>query len=132
MSRHALGFVLVFIGGGFGSMLRHATNQASAAILGVDFPYGTMFVNIVGSLTMGLIAGWFALHGGGGQMLPLFLTTGILGGFTTFSAFSLDAALLWERGEFGNAAVYVFGSLVTAIVAVFVGLAIMRTLLGQR
>jgi len=132
VSRHALGFFLVFIGGGFGSMLRHASNQASAAILGVDFPYGTMFVNIVGSLAMGLIAGWFALRGGGSQMLPLFLTTGILGGFTTFSAFSLDAALLWERGEIGNAAAYVFSSLVTAIVAVFVGLAIMRTLLGQR
>jgi fluoride exporter len=87
VSRHALGFVLVFIRGGLGSMLRHASNQASAAILGPDFPYGTMFVNIVGSLAIGLIAGWFGRHGGGGQMLPLFLTTGILGGFTTFSAF---------------------------------------------
>jgi CrcB protein len=132
VSRHALGFLLVFIGGGFGSILRHASNQASMAVLGPDFPYGTMFVNIVGSLAMGLIAGWFALHGGGGQMLPLFLTTGILGGFTTFSAFSLDAALLWERGEIGNTAAYVIGSLVTAIVAVFIGLAIMRSILGLR
>lgn len=113
-------------------MLRHALNQASTALLGPDFPYSTIFVNVAGSLAMGLIAGWFALRGGGGQMLPLFLTTGILGGFTTFSAFSLDAALLWERGETGNAAAYVIGSLVPAIVAVFLGLAIMRSLLTVR
>jgi len=87
VSRHAFGFLIVFIGGGFGSILRHALNQASVSILGPDFPYSTMFVNIIGSLAMGLIAGWFALRGSGGQMLPLFLTTGILGGFTTFSAF---------------------------------------------
>ena len=132
MSRHAFGFLIVFIGGGFGSILRHALNQASVSILGPDFPYSTMFVNIVGSLAMGLIAGWFALRGSGGQMLPLFLTTGILGGFTTFSAFSLDAALLWERGETGNAVAYVIGSLVPAIIAVFLGLAIMRSLVGVR
>ena len=132
MSRHAFGFLIVFIGGGFGSILRHALNQASVSILGPDFPYSTMFVNIVGSLAMGLIAGWFALRGSGGQMLPLFLTTGILGGFTTFSAFSPDAALLWERGETGNAVAYVIGSLVPAIIAVFLGLAIMRSLVGVR
>jgi len=132
VSRHAFGFLIVFIGGGFGSILRHALNQASVSILGPDFPYSTMFVNIVGSLAMGLIAGWFALRGSGGQMLPLFLTTGILGGFTTFSAFSLDAALLWERGETGNAVAYVIGSLVPAIIAVFLGLAIMRSLVGVR
>jgi CrcB protein len=128
VSRHAIGFVLVFIGGGLGSMLRHATNQASAALLGPDFPYGTMFVNIAGSLAMGVIAGWFAFHGGGGQMLPLFLTTGMLGGFTTFSAFSLDAALMWERGQAWEAAAYVLGSFVPAILAVFSGLAIMNAL----
>ena len=129
MSRHAFGFLLVFIGGGLGSILRHASNQASAALLGPDFPYGTMFVNIAGSLAMGLIAGWFAFHGRGGQMLPLFLTTGILGGFTTFSAFSLDTALLWERGQVVRAALYVLGSFIPAIIAVFVGLALMRGLL---
>ena len=132
MNRHVFGFLIVFIGGGFGSMLRHALNQASTALLGPDFPYSTMFVNVAGSLAMGLLSGWFALRGGGGQMLPLFLTTGILGGFTTFSAFSLDAALLWERGETGNAVAYVIGSLVPAIVAVFLGLAIMRSLLAVR
>jgi CrcB protein len=129
VSRHALGFLLVFIGGGLGSMLRHVSNQASTAILGSDFPYGTVFVNITGSLVIGMIAGWFAVRGNGGQMLPLFLTTGIVGGFTTFSAFSLDAALLWERGKSISVIVYILASLAPAILAVFAGLAIMRAVL---
>jgi CrcB protein len=128
MGHRAVGFLIIFAGGGIGSMLRHAVNQASAALIGVNFPYGTLFVNTVGSLAMGLIAGWFAFHGRGGQLLPLFLTTGILGGFTTFSAFSLDAALLWERGQMAGAAMYVVGSVGVAIACVFAGLAIMRTL----
>lgn len=128
MGHRALAFLIIFVGGGIGSMLRHSVNQASAALIGVNFPYGTLFVNITGSLAMGLIAGWFAFHGRGGQLLPLFLTTGILGGFTTFSAFSLDAALLWERGQIAGAAMYVVGSVGVAIVCVFAGLAIMRTL----
>jgi len=127
---HRIGFVLVFVGGGLGSILRHAVNQASA-LLGLNFPYGTFFVNILGSLVMGLIAGWFALRGEGGQMMRLFLTTGVLGGFTTFSAFSLDAALLWERGQAGATAFYVLGSVVVAILSVFIGLATMKVLLAK-
>ena len=126
MNRHAFGFLLVFLGGGLGSMLRHATNRASGAFLGPDFPYGTMFVNITGSLAIGFIAGWFALRGQGGQMLPLFLTTGVLGGYTTFSTFSLDMALLWERGNVWAVAIYLLVSVVTSIVAVFAGLALAR------
>lgn len=110
-------------------MLRHGVNQASASLFGVNFPYGTLFVNIVGSLAMGLIAGYFAFRGAGGQMLRLFLTTGILGGFTTFSAFSLDAALLWERGQAATAAFYIAGSVVAGMIGVFAGLALMRTIL---
>jgi CrcB protein len=128
MSRHVLGFVLVFVGGGMGSMLRHATNQAGYALLGPDFPYSTMFINITGSLAIGLIAGCFALRGTGGQMWPLFLTTGILGGFTTFSTFALDTALMWERGQALRAAIYVFGSFIPAIIGVFSGLAVVRGL----
>lgn len=123
-------FLLIFVGGGFGSMLRHAVNQTSATLFGVSFPYGTLFVNIVGSLAMGLIAGWFALRGEGGQLVRLFLTTGVLGGFTTFSAFSLDTAVLWERGHVAGAALYAGGSLAAGIVGVFAGLAIMRTVLA--
>jgi CrcB protein len=129
MGHQLLVFLLVFLGGGLGSMLRHAVNQVSAAAFGVNFPYGTLFVNIIGSLAMGLMAGWFAFRGEGGP-LRLFLTTGIVGGFTTFSAFSLDAALLWERGQTAAAAFYVVGSVVAAIISIFAGLFIMRTALN--
>ena len=127
MGRHALGFLLVFVGGGIGSMFRHASNQAGSALFGPDFPYGTIFVNLIGSLAIGLIAGWFALHGSGGQMLSLFLITGIIGGFTTFSAFTLDTALMWERGQSVRAGLYVLGSTVPGVIAVFFGLAITRS-----
>ena len=131
MTRHqALALLLIFFGGGIGSMLRHAINQTSAVLFGVNFPWGTLFVNIVGSLTMGLLAGWFAFRGEASQFVRLFLATGVLGGFTTFSAFSLDAALLWERGQAAAAGVYVFGSVLLAIIGVFAGIAIMRTLLS--
>src|SRR5262245_18207697 len=103
MGHRNLAFLLIFVGGGLGSMLRHAVNLASAALFGMSFPYGTILVNITGSFAIGVVAGWFALRGHGGQMTSLFLTTGILGGFTTFSAFSLDAALLWERGQAAGA-----------------------------
>ena len=129
MTHYALAFLLVFLGGGLGSILRHTVNQTSAALFGINYPFGTLLVNIVGSLAMGLVAGWFAFRGEGGQFLRLFLATGILGGFTTFSAFSLDAALLWERGEVAAAALYVLGSVAVAIISVFAGIAIIRALL---
>ena len=122
-------FFAIFVGGGLGSMLRHATNVAGTALFGVNFPSGTLAVNIVGSLAMGLLAGWFALRGDGHQ-LRLFLTTGILGGFTTFSAFSLDTALLWERGAHTTAALYAGGSVAAGVLGVFAGLAVMRALLS--
>jgi fluoride exporter len=126
-SHQAFTFLLVFIGGGIGSMLRHAANQVGAFLFGVNLPSGTLFVNIIGSLAMGLIAGWFAFRGQGDQSMRLFLTTGIVGGFTTFSAFSLDTVLLWERGETVTAALYVAVSVAASILGVFVGLGIMRT-----
>ena len=130
VSHRTLAFGLIFIGGGLGSIFRHAVNQASSSIVGISFPYGTMFVNVIGSLAMGLLAGWFAFRGEGGQLLRLFLATGVLGGFTTFSAFSLDAALLWERGQASGAFLYVAGSLAAGIIGVFAGLAIMRNVLS--
>ena len=96
--------------------------------LGTAFPYGTITVNIVGSLVMGLIAGYFAFKSGPSQHWQLFLTTGILGGFTTFSAFSLDVALLYERGAIGMAALYVGASVLVSIAALFAGLTIIRNL----
>ncbi len=131
MSSHrAFAFFLVFVGGGLGAMLRHAINEKSPALVGVNYPWGTMFINIVGSLAMGLVAGWFALRGHGGQLPRLFLATGILGGFTTFSTFSLDASLLLERGDTWTGMAYIVGSVVIGILALFAGLAIMRSLLS--
>jgi fluoride exporter len=127
---HTVAFLLVFLGGGIGSILRHTVNVTTAALFGVNFPWGTLSVNITGSLAMGLLAGWLAFRGEGGQLLRLFLATGILGGFTTFSAFSLDAALLWERGQMGAAVMYATGSVAAAIIGVFAGLTIMRALLA--
>ena len=124
-----MGFLVVFIGGGFGAALRHGVNLASARWLGMGFPYATMIENVSGSLAMGLLAGYFAFRGGPPQHWQLFLTTGILGGYTTFSAFSLDAALLYERGALGMAALYVLGSVVLSIAGLFTGLALARAAL---
>lgn len=123
-----LQFALVFLGGGIGAAGRHGVNMAAQRLIGIDFPWGTLIVNIVGSLAMGLIAGWFAFKADAGisQHARLFLTTGILGGFTTFSAFSLDAVLLWERGASTAALAYVLGSVALAIAGLIVGLAIVR------
>ncbi len=123
-----MGFLIVFLGGGLGAALRHGVNITAARLLGTGFPYGTLTINILGSLVMGLIAEFFALKSGLPQHWRLFLTTGILGGFTTFSAFSLEAALLYERGEVAGAAIYVIASVVLAIGALFAGMAIVRVL----
>lgn len=121
---------LVFLGAGIGGVLRHGVNFASLKWLGAGFPYGTLMINIIGSGLMGLVAGWFAFKAGEAPLhdLRLFLGTGILGGFTTFSAFSLDAILLWERGEAIQAAAYVGGSVAVSLAALIGGLAIMRGL----
>ena len=123
-----MGFLIVFLGGGLGAALRHGVNIAAARLLGTTFPYGTLAINVLGSLAMGLIAEYFALKVGLPQRWRLFLTTGVLGGFTTFSAFSLEAALLYERGQVAGAALYVVASVVLAIGALFAGLAIVRML----
>lgn len=115
-------YIVVFLGAGLGGALRHGVNLASAHLWGTGFPFGTLAVNIIGGLAMGAVAGYLAFHGDASQHWRLFLTTGILGGFTTFSAFSLDAVLLWQRGEIGLAAVYVAASLVGAIGGLVLGL----------
>lgn len=119
-------YLLVFLGGGLGSTLRYAINILCARTLGTAFPYSTFMINITGSLVMGLIAGYLAFKGDASQNWRLFLMTGILGGYTTFSAFSLDTAVLYERGALGLAALYVLGSVILSIVGVFAGLAIVR------
>ena len=121
-----MGYLIVFLGGGFGAALRHGINLTAPKMLGTAFPYGTMLINVSGSFIMGLVAGYFAFKGDASQSWRLFLTTGVLGGYTTFSAFSLDAAVLYERGEVGLAALYVLGSVVLSIAGLFAGLALVR------
>ena len=120
-------FLIVFLGAGIGGALRHGMNISTAKLLGLGFPYGTLTVNIVGSFMMGVMAGWFALKFDPGQTWRLFLTTGILGGFTTFSAFSLDTVALIERGAHLAAGIYVLTSL-GSIAALFTGLILVRQL----
>jgi CrcB protein len=125
-----MGFLIVFLGGGLGAALRHGVNLVAVRTLGAGFPYATAFENVTGSFAMGLLAGYFAFRGGGTpQHWQLFLTTGILGGYTTFSAFSLDAVLLYERGESGLAALYVLGSVVLSVAGLMAGLALARQIL---
>ena len=121
-----MSYLLVFIGGGLGASLRHAVNVGCARACGLNFPYGTFVINITGSLVMGLIASYLAFKGEASKPWRLFVMTGILGGYTTFSAFSLDAVLLYERGELGVAAFYVVGSVVLSIAGLLACLALVR------
>lgn len=123
-------FLLVCAGGAIGAGARYVVNVTSVHLLGAAFPWGTVIVNVVGSGLMGLIAGWLIWRGGLGEGARLFLATGVLGGFTTFSAFSLDTHYLIERGDFGLAALYVFGSIAAGLVALLAGIAVMRGLVS--
>jgi fluoride exporter len=109
-------------------MLRYGVNVLSVRWLGTSFPWGTLTVNITGSIVMGLLAGYFALKGETAQAWRLFLMTGILGGYTTFSAFSLDAILLYERGQVLQALGYVAASGAVSIFGLFAGLMLIRQL----
>jgi CrcB protein len=120
--------LIVFFGGGLGAALRYLVNQAMGRLVSIEFPLGIMAINISGSLVMGIAAGYFAFKAGEDwtQNARLFVTTGILGGYTTFSAFSLDAILLYERGEVMTAFLYVVGSVVLSILGLAAGLWIVR------
>jgi fluoride exporter len=122
--------VLVFVGAGLGGVLRHVINTSVSALLGAAFPYGILFINVTGSFVMGLLVGWLAFRAGEDwtRNAQLFVATGILGGYTTFSTFSLDAFRLIERGQIGMAALYIGGSLVLGVVGLWAGLALVRGL----
>ena len=123
-------YLVVFLGAGIGGALRHGVNVGCARMCGTALPWGTLTVNVVGSFIMGTLAGWLAFKAGEGwsQPLRLFLTTGILGGFTTFSAFSLDAMLIWERGQIGVATAYVGASVLLSIAGLAIGLGAVRAI----
>ncbi|ESW71586.1 MULTISPECIES: fluoride efflux transporter CrcB [unclassified Mesorhizobium] len=118
--------LLVVVGGGIGAGIRHLTNIGTLRLVGPNYPWGTMAINIVGSFAMGLFIAALMRRGGSNE-LRLFVATGILGGFTTFSAFSLDFATLWERGATLPALGYALASVVGAIIALFLGLWLART-----
>jgi len=115
---------IVALGGAIGSSARYLVNITLPRLLGHGFPYATMAVNILGSFLMGVLVVVLAMKGGN-RFAP-FLMTGILGGFTTFSAFSLDAAKLWEAGQVTTAAGYVIGSVGLGLAALFAGMAFAR------
>jgi CrcB protein len=121
-----MNYLLVFIGGGLGSTLRYIVNVVCPRLFGPGFPYHTFIINITGSTVMGLIAGYFAFRADAPQSWRLFLMTGILGGYTTFSAFSLDVVLLYERGEVPMAALYMVASVALAVGGLLAGLALVR------
>jgi len=123
-------FLLVVLGGGAGAGMRHLVNLYSLRAFGPNFPWGTLIVNIAGSFLMGVFIEVLVRKLGATQELRLLVATGFLGGFTTFSAFSLDTIVLWERGQLAIAAGYVTASVVFSILALFTGLWAVRTLLN--
>lgn len=118
--------LIVFIGSGLGGALRHLVGLVALRLLGPAFPYGTLAINVAGSALMGLVAGLFAAGTLAGHDLRLLLTTGMLGGFTTWSTFTLDIATLWERGQPLAAIGYVAASLVLSLAMIALMLLLAR------
>ncbi|MCW3836426.1 fluoride efflux transporter CrcB [Sphingomonas canadensis] len=118
--------LLVMLGGAIGAGARHLTGRAMLALLGPGYPWGTLAVNLAGGFLMGLLAGGVSRIPGGGEQWRLLLGVGVLGGFTTFSAFSLEVMLMLERGEWLGAAGYILASVAGAVAALAAGLAVMR------
>jgi CrcB protein len=121
---------LVALGGAVGAVARHQAGRGMTALLGPAaisaFPWATLAVNVVGSLAMGLLAGWLARNGNGGETARLLLGVGLLGGFTTFSAFSLELMVLIERGQGSSAFAYAAISVLAGVTALYIGLIVMR------
>ncbi len=120
----------VALGGAIGAVLRHQTGRLMTHWLGAKtvtaFPWATLTVNVVGSLLMGLLAGWMARQGAGGEQMRLLLGVGLLGGFTTFSSFSLEMMLLIERGQIAPAMTYALVSVLAGLAGLYIGLIAMR------
>jgi CrcB protein len=118
--------LLVMLGGAFGAGARHLTGRATLALLGPDYPWGTLTVNLVGGLLMGVLAGSVSRIEGGGETWRLLLGVGVLGGYTTFSAFSLDAMNMIERGDWMSALGYILVSVIGSVAALAVRLQLTR------
>jgi CrcB protein len=120
----------VAVGGGAGAVARYHVGRMLTHLVGPNavFPWGTLTINVTGSLFMGFLAGWLARHGSGGEHWRLLIGVGLLGGYTTFSTFSLELMLLVERGQPGLAALYAAASVIPGLGALWIGLATMRAL----
>lgn len=120
----------VALGGAIGALLRYQNGRLLTYWLGARavtaFPWATLFVNVVGSLVMGMLAGFLARHGHGGEQWRLFIGVGVLGGYTTFSSFSLEMMMLIERGQAVQALTYALISLLAGLTALYIGLIVMR------
>lgn len=121
---------LVMAGGALGSGARYLTGRATLAMFGPNYPWGTLTVNLLGGLAMGLLVGILARDPAGHQTARLLLAVGVLGGFTTFSAFSLDLVTMIERGDLAAALLYAAVSVAGSVLALFAGLALMRLVSG--
>ena len=119
--------VFVMLGGALGSGARYLTGRATLSLFGPDLPYGTLAVNLLGGLLMGALAGTLARAAGAGEAWRLFVGVGMLGGFTTFSSFSLDVVTMIERGAFATALGYALLSVIGSVLALFAGLMLTRT-----
>lgn len=122
------GFLLVFVGGGLGSAGRHGVNLLAVKCLGTAYPFGTFVINVLGAAVMGATFEYLALKASWSPSIRLFLTTGIIGGFTTFSTYALEIALLYERGELLAASLYAIGSVILGVAALFAGVGLVRWL----
>ncbi|MGK6318150.1 fluoride efflux transporter CrcB [Sphingomonas sp. DT-204] len=122
-----MNLLLVMLGGAVGAGARHLVGRLTLALFGPGYPWGTLAVNLIGGLAMGLLAGILA-RGSWGEPMRLLLGVGILGGFTTFSAFSLDVVTMIERGQAVTAIGYVLVSVIGSVLALFAGLQAVRAL----
>ena len=121
-----MSLLYVMLGGAFGSGARYLTGRATLSLFGPDFPYGTLAVNLIGGLLMGALVGVLARGANGGETWRLLLGVGVLGGFTTFSAFSLDTVTMLQRGDLSLAAFYILVSVIGSVAALFAGLQLTR------
>lgn len=121
-----MNLIYVASGGALGSVVRYLMMSVITKVAGYDFPYGTLAVNIIGSCLMGVLIGWLAKASGGFEQARVFIGVGVLGGFTTFSAFSLDVVTMFERGDHVGVLLYIFASVTCSVIALFAGLYVMR------
>ncbi|MGV1914218.1 fluoride efflux transporter CrcB [uncultured Agrobacterium sp.] len=123
-----LNILLVAVGGAIGSVARYLVGLGATRLAGPNFPFGTLTVNIAGAFAIGLLVEMIARRFDASAEMRVFIVTGILGGFTTWSSFTLDTMVLFERGEIGLSALYLLASLLVSFAAVFAGLALGRAL----